>query len=149
MRIISIIAAGVFAQSLMSGATAQDLHTAKDREHQVMAFVAAFNQQDADAMVQMLTPQAQWLSVDGEKITAEGSSRDAIGKSMRAYFKSCPTCRSRLAGVVATANRLTAVEVAQWQTGAGKQKEQRGVSVYEFAGPLISRVYYFPAETVR
>jgi len=146
MRTLPLIAACVFGLAPLSGAFAQDLPAAKDRENQVMAFIAAFNQQDADAMMQMLTPQAQWLSVDGEKITAEGASRDAIGKSMRSYFKSCPTCRSRLAGVVATANRLTAVEVAQWQTSAGKQKEQRGVSVYEFSGPLISRVYYFPAE---
>lgn len=146
MRTMSLIAAGVFNLLLMCGAMAQDAQTPKDREHLVTQFIAAFNRQDADAMMQMLTPQAQWLSVDGEKITPEGTSRDAIGKSMQAYFKSCPTCRSKLTGVVATANRLTAVEVAQWQTSAGKPKEQRGVSVYEFTGALISRVYYFPAE---
>ena len=111
-------------------------------------FVDAFNQQDADAMMMMMmmmAPQIEWLNVNGAAITAEGSSRDAIGKSMRAYFKSCPTCRSRLTDVVATANRLSAIEVAQWKGSAGP-KEQRSISVYEFSGPLISRVYYFPAE---
>lgn len=146
MRIFHQLAAGLLAMALAHGAMAQEPPSARDREQLVAQFIAAFNRQDADAMMAMLTPGAQWLSVDGEKITSEGGSRDAIGKSMKAYFKSCPTCRSTLAGVVASANRLTAVEVAQWQTGAGKHKEQRSVSVYEFSGPLISRVYYFPAE---
>jgi uncharacterized protein (TIGR02246 family) len=134
---------GLLALLCISGASAQP--GPKEREALVRQFVEAFNQQDTAAMLRLLTPEAQWLSVSGEKISAEGASREAIGQSMDKYFKSCPSCRSRLDGVLATSNRLTAIEVAQWQTSKGK-KEQRGISVYEFSGSLISRVYYFPAE---
>ncbi len=128
-----------------SNVSAQTEPTAADREVLVRKFVEAFNRQDPDAMMGMMAPNIQWLSVDGEKISSEGSSREGIGAGMKKYFKSCPTCRSTLAGVVATPNRLTAVEIAQWKKG-GVDKEQRSVSVYEFSGALISRVYYFPAE---
>lgn len=140
-RLIFVALAALWAP----GALAQAEPTPKDRQILVQKFVDAFNLQDAEAMMTMMAPQIEWLNVSGTTITAEGSSREAIGKSMRAYFKSCPTCRSRLTGVVATANRLSAVEVAQWQGSAGP-KEQRSISVYEFNGPLINRVYYFPAE---
>jgi uncharacterized protein (TIGR02246 family) len=145
MHIFMRIAAAVFALTLMAQAGAQSDPGPKEREILVRQFVDAFNRQDPQAMMRLMTPQIQWLSIDGEKITSEGNSREAIGMSMKKYFKSCPTCRSQLAGVVATANRLTALEVAQWQTSSGK-KEQRSMAVYEFSGPLISRVYYFPAE---
>ncbi len=139
------IAGLVLGSIVVLNAAAQPQPTAKERETLVQKFVEAFNQQDPDAMMAMMAPNIQWLNVEGEKISSEGSSREAIGASMKKYFKSCPTCRSRLDGVVATPNRLTAVEVAQWKSGA-LSKEQRSVSVYEFSGPLISRVYYFPAE---
>jgi hypothetical protein len=139
------IAVSLLALSFSSTLSAQIGATATDREALVRKFVDAFNRQDPDAMMTMMAPNIQWLSIDGEKISSEGSSRDAIGASMKKYFKSCPTCRSSLAGVVATPNRLTAVEIAQWKKGA-VDKEQRSVSVYEFSGALISRVYYFPAE---
>lgn len=138
-------AVSLIALIFVSTASAQTEPTATDREALVRKFVEAFNRQDPDAMMAMMAPNIQWLSVDGEKISSEGSSRDAIGASMKKYFKSCPTCRSSLAGVVATPNRLTAVEIAQWKKGT-VDKEQRSISVYEFSGAMISRVYYFPAE---
>lgn len=144
MRNRQMIAA-VMGAICMSGALGQAEPTARDREMLVRKFVDAFNQQDPEAMMTMMAPNIQWLSVNGDAIASEGNSREAIGKSMRAYFKSCPTCRSTLGAVVGTASRLSAVEVAQWQGKSGP-REQRSVSVYEFNGPLISRVYYFPAE---
>lgn len=116
-----------------------------EREALVRKFIDAFNRHDPDAMMTMMAPDIQWLSIDGDRIASEGASREAVGASMRKYFKSCPSCRSRLEGVVASAHRLSAIEVAQWKKGE-VSKEQRSLSVYEFAGPLISRVYYFPAE---
>lgn len=144
-RAIKLAVVSALAALSVSGACAQAEPTPKDREVLVQRFVDAFNQQDADAMMAMMTPQIQWFNVDGATIAPEGSTREAIGSSMRAYFKSCPTCRSRLTGMVGTAQRLSAVEVAQWQGKSGP-KEQRSLSVYEFTGPLINRVYYFPAE---
>ncbi len=105
----------------------------------------AFNAHDVKAMAALVTNDVQWLNVADDKVTEETGSRDALVASMTAYFKSCPTCRSSLAGVIATANRVSAVEVAHWQ-GRDGPRTQRGIAVYEFSGELIRRVYYYPAE---
>ena len=65
--------------------------------------------------------------------------------AMDAYFKSCPTCQSQLADVIASRDRVSAIEVASWR-GKDGSKTQSGIAVYEFFGDLIRRVYYFPAE---
>lgn len=125
--------------------TAQAKGSFADRESFVRRFIDAFNAQDADRMSQFVTDDVQWLSIDGKSVSAETETKQELLRSMRAYFKSCPTCRSSLSGVVATASRLSAVEVATWIAATGP-REQRGISVYEFSGSLISRVYYFPVE---
>lgn len=115
------------------------------RERLVARFIEAFNAQDVDAMGRLVTDDVQWLSIDGKSVAVETGTRQEPLTSMGKYFKSCPACRSSLSGVIATADRLSAIEVARWETSKGK-KVQRSISVYEFAGPLISRVYYFPVE---
>lgn len=114
-------------------------------EKLVALFIEAFNAQDVDAMGRLVTEDVQWLSIDGKSVAVETGTKQELLTSMGKYFKSCPSCRSSLSGVIATADRLSAIEVARWETPKGK-KEQRGISVYEFSGPLISRVYYFPVE---
>lgn len=64
---------------------------------------------------------------------------------MDAYFKSCPTCRSELSGVIATQDRVSAAEIVSWQANSGP-KSQRRLSVYEFSDGVIRGVYYFAAE---
>jgi hypothetical protein len=64
---------------------------------------------------------------------------------MNSYFKSCPTCQSRLTSLIASRERISAIEAASWE-GKNGPRTQSGVSVYEFSGELIRRVYYFPAE---
>lgn len=115
------------------------------RDRLVHQFVAAFNAQDSAAMGRLVSDDVQWLSIEGEKVTVETDSRQALLTSMDAYFRACPSCRSSLSGIVATTDRVSAVETAQWRSASGL-KQQRSVSVYEFNGPLIRRVYYFPAE---
>lgn len=117
------------------------------RERLVQQFVAAYNAQDSAAMGRLITDDVQWLSIEGEKVAVEAGSRQALLTSMDAYFRSCPSCRSTLSGTVATTDRVSAVETAQWRSAIGL-KQQRSISVYEFDGPLIRRVYYFPAERV-
>ena len=126
MRISFSICLTVLALVFATVANAQPEPGAKEREILVRKFIDAFNRQDPEAMMTMMAPDIQWLSVDGEKISSEGSSREAIGASMKTYFKSCPTCRSRLDGVVATSKRLSAVEIAQWKKGE-ISKEQRSI----------------------
>jgi ketosteroid isomerase-like protein len=140
------VAATVAVALTMAGAAqAQTAPGAREREQLVRQFVDAFNRQDAGAMMQMMAPNIEWWNVNGGAMASEGSTRESIGKGMRAYFAACPSCRSRLDGVIATPQRVSAIEVAAW-TGKAGPTEQRSISVYEFDGPLISRVYYFPAE---
>lgn len=139
----SVIASAVLASS--QAATAQMEPTAKDREALVARLLEAFNRQDAEAMARMVTPDLQWLNISDSRTLPEANSREELLKGMAAYFKSCPTCRSSHAGLISTPNRVAAVEVAEWTQG-GLRHTQRSISVYEFSGSLIRRVYYFPSE---
>lgn len=112
---------------------------------QVRRFVAAFNAQDSEAMLALTHADIEWFSIDGDKLGAETRGREALRTYLLGYFKSCPSCRSRLTQMAHTARRVSAVEVASWQDKDG-HRTQRGMSVYEFEGGLIRRVYYFPSE---
>lgn len=146
MRTPTIVTSAVVAFGCICGSTwAQAEPTPKDRERLVVRFIDAFNAKDIDAMARLVTDDVQWLSIDGKAIAVETGTKQELVTSMGSYFKSCPSCRSSLSGVIATSHRLGAIEVARWESANGKQ-ERRGVSVYEFSGSLISRVFYFPAE---
>ncbi len=114
-------------------------------ERLVRRFVAAFNAQDADAMAALVDDEVEWLSIQGTVIGTETRGREALHKGMRDYFKSCPSCRSRLTQVTRSNSRISAVEVARW-VGKDGRREQRSLSVYEFESGRIRRVYYFPVE---
>lgn len=111
----------------------------------VRSFIAAFNAHDSSAMSQFVTDDVQWLSISGESISIETKGKDALVAAMNDYFKSCPTCRSTVTELIASRDRVSAVEVATWQ-GKDGLKKQSGISVYEFSAGLIKRVYYFPVE---
>lgn len=111
----------------------------------VKHFMMAFNAQDSLAMAKHVADDVEWLSVDGTQVIVEAKGKHDLIKSMNAYFKSCPTCRSKLSSVISTQNRVSAVEIASWQ-GASGLNSQRALSVYEFSDKKITRVYYFPAE---
>ncbi len=126
-------------------AASQGEPTARDREAVVTQLLEAFNRQDPEAMGRLVTSDILWLNINASSTSAEVSSKEQLLKGMGSYFKSCPTCRSSHAGLISTPNRVSAVEVAEW-TKDGVRHTQRSISVYEFSGKLISRVYYFPAE---
>jgi hypothetical protein len=140
LRVAVLVLAWSGSFVMADGPTAAD-----GREQLVARFIEAFNAQDVDGMAKLVTDDVQWLSVDGTSVAVETGTKQQLVVSMGKYFKSCPSCRSSLSGVIATADRLSAIEVARWESAKGK-KEQRGISVYEFSGPLIRRVYYFPVE---
>lgn len=96
-------------------------------------------------MLEMVTDDLQWLSIDGDKITVEAKSKEVLRTTMLEYFESCVSCRSRLAHTFSTSSRVSGLEVASFETSTGVQ-EQGSVSLYEFSNGLIKRVYYFPAE---
>lgn len=114
-------------------------------EKQVQAFIEAFNARDIDLMLALADENIQWLSVAGTKILVETEGKAPLRESMVRYFRSCPTCKSSLEWIKTAGNRVTAMERASW-SGKSGAKSQSGLSVYEFRGDKILRVYYFPAE---
>ena len=118
--------------------------TPKSNEQRVRDYVTAFNEQNIDTMMSMVTDDIQWLMVTGDKIAVETQGKQKLRESMAAYFKSTKA-KSQLEWVQTTASRVAALERASWQ-GKSDLKSQASLSVYEFRGGLISRVYYYPAE---
>ena len=118
---------------------------AKNKEQIVYSYIAAFNAREIDEMLEMVTDDVQWLSVEGDSVSLEANGKKALRRSMVEYFKSCTICKSRLAHTFSTSGRVAALEVASFETSKGVQ-EQRSVSLYEFSNGFIKRVYYFPAE---
>lgn len=121
--------------------------TAQAHEHEqiVQRFVAAFNAHDVDAMLELVSDDIQWLSINGKEVGEEAAGKAQLRSGMTGYFASCSSCQSRLEKVFSTGARVSALEIASYETSDGVQ-EQQSLSVYEFSGQLISRVYYFPAE---
>jgi len=111
----------------------------------VERFVAAFNAHDSEAMAEFVTEDVTWLSISGKNVVVEVEGKRELIASMNAYFTSCPTCQSELSDIISTPSRVSTIEIAHWQGKSGP-RSQRSLSVYEFSGRLIQRVYYFPAE---
>jgi hypothetical protein len=116
-----------------------------DHEKQVRDFVAAFNARDLSKMLELTDDDIKWLSINGAKISIETEGKTALKTAMEKYFSECPTCKSSLEWVQIAGSRITAMEIARWTSKSGP-KEQSSLSVYEFQGGKIARVYYFPAE---
>ncbi|MDN7129665.1 nuclear transport factor 2 family protein [Pseudidiomarina sp. 1APR75-15] len=122
---------------------------AVERAGQVHSFMAAFNAHDSERMAEHVTDNVEWLSVNGTKIVVETRGKANLISAMDAYFKSCSSCQSELLEVMVSGSRVSTVERATWQSEteqAVQNREQRSIAVYEFAGDLIQRVYYFPAD---
>ena len=118
-----------------------------DKLEVVRDFVAAFNAHDAAAMSALVTDDVQWLSVRGSEVSIELEGKAPFAAAMDDYFTSCPSCRSEILSEVSSNERVSMVEVASWD-GPDGPRSQQSMAVYEFAGSLIRRVYYFPEETV-
>lgn len=111
----------------------------------VREFVAAFNAHDSIAMSKFVAEDVQWLSISGDSVSIETDGKSVLISAMDSYFQSCQTCRSHIREIIASSERVSAIEEAAWE-GRDGPRTQRSLSVYEFSGKLIRRVYYFPAE---
>ena len=130
---------------LFAAAAAIPTTGAVDPTVAVERFVAAFNAHDVDAMAALVTADVEWVTVDGSQLRVEAAGRRALQASMTDYFESCPSCRAALSVVSATATRATTVETASWYV-KHERRARQSIAVYEFDGPLIARVLYFPSE---
>ena len=116
------------------------------RSEIVRNFVDAFNAQDSARMATMVTDDILWLSVSGSNLSIEVQGKTDFVAAMQEYFASCPTCRSKLADVMPSHERVSVIEVASWRTSSGTNSQQ-SLAVYEFDGQRIKAVYYFPEES--
>jgi uncharacterized protein YciI len=105
-------------------------------------FIAAFNEQNVAKMMALTTKDVKWFNVAGARISTETSNQEELRAFMTGYFKSCPSCRSKVTNVTAAGTRLTMTETATWKTDKGMQTSD-SFAVYEFQGNLIARVYYY------
>ncbi len=145
MHRLQILLLAVITLGPLSEAAQADAQASKAEV--VRALVDAFNQQDVDAMTARLTEDVQWLSVNGTTVTVEIEGRSALATWMEGYFAACSSCRSEVISMVSSNNRVSVVEVASWIGSDGPQSQQ-AMAVYEFKGSLITRIYYFPEETL-
>ncbi|MEM1144418.1 MAG: nuclear transport factor 2 family protein [Pseudomonadota bacterium] len=113
----------------------------------IQQFLAAFNAQNSKKMGELVTPDVKWLSVANGVAATDVEGRPTLVKAMDDYFVSCPSCRSIISDMMPSRDRVSAIEVATWQTRDGP-KSQQSLAIYEFSNSLISAVYYFPAELV-
>ena len=54
--------------TFMNPANAADATVVKNQAQIVYGYIAAFNARDINAMLEMVTDDVQWLSIDGDKI---------------------------------------------------------------------------------
>ncbi len=108
----------------------------------VRQFLEAFNSRNLDAMMSLATDDVKWFSLAGDKLTAETADKASLRKFMEGYFKSCPTCKSKITNVNQNGNRVTMTERASWKTDNGT-KFNDSFAVYEFTDGKIARVYYY------
>ncbi len=100
-------------------------------------------------MMNLATDDVKWFTLAGDKLTTETSDKASLRKYMEGYFKSCPTCKSKISNANQNGNRVSMTETATWETEKGKQSND-SFAVYEFSGGKIARVYYYgePAKSM-
>jgi hypothetical protein len=144
LLILSIVVL-VIAEAALASLEPSQTRTSVDHDKRVREFVEAFNGRNIDRMLELVDEDIQWLSVNGAEISVETQGKATLREHMAGYFKSCPSCKSSLEWVQKAGTRITAMERASWMSKTGP-KSQSSLSVYEFSGDKIRRVYYFPAE---
>lgn len=111
----------------------------------VERYMAAYNDHDVPAMMELAHLGVQWLSIEGQALRVEAEGREALAEAMRGYFESVPSSRSVIEEMMISGSRVSVRERAEWMTSSGR-RSQTALSVYEIDDGLIRRVLYFPAE---
>ena len=111
----------------------------------VESYIAAYNDHDVDAMLELATPDIRWLRIDGARVQVEADGAAALAEALRGYFEAVPSSRSRIDSIQGAGQHVSLHECARWQQDE-RWREQCALSVYEIADGRIARVWYFPAE---
>lgn len=110
----------------------------------VERFVAAFNQQDIDAMLDLAAQDVRWMSVAGDQLSIETSTRHQLREAMTGYFASTPGTRAEIRSITESGSFVHTVEKAFWNSN-GVEKNQCSMAVYELIEGKVRNVWYFPA----
>jgi uncharacterized protein (TIGR02246 family) len=111
----------------------------------VERYMAAYNDHDAAAMLELAHPDIQWLSIEGDEVQVVTEGRDALGEAMQGYFDSAPSSRSVIEATMTSGSRVSVRERAEWETASGT-RSRAALAVYEIVDGLIRRVWYFPSD---
>jgi hypothetical protein len=104
----------------------------------------AFERHDVPAVLEHVTADVEWLSVDGSGVTASVQGRDELGRALRELFASRPTVRSAVEESL-TAGEFVSIRVRLiWRAADGAERTQVSLAVYEISNGLVRRVWAFP-----
>ena len=132
------------ASALLSGYTVL-ARRAPGNEEIVRKFEAAFNKHDVTTMAALVTEDAQWFNVEGDKVSVETNGKAAMEKWLKGYFQSCPSCHSEFEALMVAGSYVSVHEKAMWESKSGP-KLQKSLGVYEVRDGLIRHVWYYPVE---
>lgn len=145
MNIIGNVGSGIIALLAMTVLVNVQAAAGKPPVSTVEAFMAAYNDHDVEAMLELVHPEVQWLSVEGDSIHVEADGASALGRAMRGYFASTPSSHSIVDDVMETGRFVSVRERATWK-GKGGTRAQSALAVYEVENGRILRVWYYPAQ---
>lgn len=142
--------AGLLLTLAQAAAAADDAPAAPAAGHRatgletVHKLFAAFNRQDAQAVGQLLAPEAQWLSVSAKGIDVAADGRAAVIASLRDYFASGINPVSTIETAFVNGPYVVLRERAAYDGKQGRLA-QTAVAVYEVRDGRVLRVWYYPA----
>ena len=111
----------------------------------ISAYTAAYNDRDVEAMAELMHPDIQWLSVNGDKVDVFANGKADLVAQMTDYVSSPAATTSSLGDIVTDGPYLAVQETARWPRSDGSMGEQSALAVYEVSDGLIRRVWYYPA----
>lgn len=129
---------------LLSGLVLSTNVVAGRNAENVERFVEAFNQQDIDAMLNLAAEDVRWMSVAGDQLSIETSTRLQLREAMAGYFAGAPGVRAEIRSITESGSFVHTVEKAFWNSN-GTEKSQCSMAVYEFVEVKVRNVWYFPA----
>lgn len=134
----------IILAALAMGPVAISTADEESRTQPVAALHEAFNAHDIDRMLETVTEDIGWYTVDGANVTVEVRGRSALRDAMASYFGALPSAHSEIESMQASPPYVVARERAHWES-AGGPRSQSSLAVYEVTDGLVSSVWYYPA----
>ena len=108
----------------------------------VRAYTDAYNAQDVDAMLVLVSEDIRWMSVADTKISVEAKRKKSLHLAMTAFFAAKPVAYSELREIQSLGRFVAVVEQAFWER-EGEKGSQCALAVYEIEADLILNVWYY------